>query len=124
MERLLWEAITSKDFISITEFILVSRGANCEASGYQTVTSEAECHAAVPTIEAQGLAVKAEGTVNSGFGPWGCYLRHDGPLWYNKKVQSPAECSEDSKCVCIIFWPASSGKKNAEDSSTLNYSTF
>ena len=102
----------------------MSSGANCEASGYQTVTSEAECHAAVPTIQALGLLVEAKGTVEMTFGPSGCYLRHDGPLWYNKKVQSPAECSEDSKCVCIIFWPASSGKKNAEDSSTLNYSTF
>ena len=117
MERLLWEAITSKDFISITEFILVSSGANCEASGYQTVTSEAECYAAVPTIQALGLLVEAKGTVEMTFGPSGCYLRPDGPLWYNTMVQSPAHCSGASKCVCVTM-PTSSGKRNTKDNST------
>lgn len=91
-----------------TEFILVSSGANCEASGYQTVTSEAECHAGVPTIQALGLLVEAKGTVEGNFGPSGCYLRHDGPLWYNTMVQSPAHCSGASKCVCVTT-PTSSG---------------
>ena len=49
--------------------------------------------------------------------PSGCYLRPDGPLWYNTMVQSPAHCSGASKCVCITT-PTSSGKRNTKDNST------
>ena len=107
-------------FHFFTEFILVSSGVNCEASGYQTVTSEAECHAAVPTIKSLEFLVNVQGTVETSIKPSGCYHRFDGDLWYNTMVQSPAHCSGASKCVCITKSapPPSSGKRNTKDSST------
>ena len=104
-------------FHFFTEFILVSSGVNCEASGYQTVTSEAECHAAVPTIKSLEFLVNVEGTVEVSNKPSGCYHRFDGDLWYNAR-QSQAHCDTDSRCVCITASapPPSSGKRNTKDS--------
>ena len=109
--------MTSK-FLFIAEFTLVSSGANCEASGYQTVTSEAECKAAVATIKALGRNVKVEGTVESTIFPSDCYLRGDGPLWYNTQ-QSTKHCDQWSTCVCISTSAPqpSSGKSDTKDSS-------
>ena len=36
-------------------FSLFSSGANCEAGGWETIKSQAECHEAAPTIQELGL---------------------------------------------------------------------
>ena len=78
-------------------YILVDRGASCEASGYTRMTSLADCHKALQEL---GLSHTPKGTVDLP-SPQGCYLRFDGDLWYNMNEQS-TECTPESNCVCRI----------------------
>ena len=78
-------------------YILVDRGASCEASGYTRMSSVSDCHKALQNL---GLSHDPKGTVNQP-SPQGCYLRFDGHLWYNTNEQS-TDCNPQSKCVCWI----------------------
>ena len=72
-------------------------GASCEASGFGRITSLAECQTAPQHL---GISVTPKGTTSSTTGAWGCYLRYDGDLWFNKNEQSTTPCTSSSKCVC------------------------
>ena len=73
----------------------VSSGKSCEESGFARIISQADCKNA-PEGNFKGTLPKDMST----FGPGGCYLRHDGDVWYNPNEQSTKPCTSESICIC------------------------
>ena len=78
-------------------YTLLTSGASCEASGFGSITSLAECQTAPQEL---GISFTKRGTVDSPGAPSGCYHRFDGDLWYNENEHSTAPCTSSSRCVC------------------------
>ena len=84
-------------FINLVTYSMVTYGASCEEARLATITSLDDCNNALQEL---GNDHTPKGTVDTSFGPTGCYLRADGDLWYNLNGQSLASCTSQSTCIC------------------------
>ena len=82
--------------IVILAYKQVKNGTSCNL-----ISSSEECTRAALEL---GLSHTPKGTVpqdQEAYGPFGCYLRSNGDLWYNANEQSPASCTSESTCIYI-----------------------
>ena len=89
----------------------VTSGKSCEESGFARIASQADCK--------NYLGENFKGTLPNGistFGPAGCYLRHDGDLWYNANKHSTKPCTSESICICVPQHHNVSSGKSCEES--------
>ena len=94
------------DGVCVREYALVESGSSCSASGYQEITSFAECEKAAEALDMYDTTVVDDQLNFASSSPRKCYYANTG-LRYNVANTNRGSCTASRRCLCI--WPSAFG---------------